>query len=252
MYDDYEASTYGDRTAGDYEEIDAVPDYETEFCVERLTALAGPGPVLELGVGTGRVALQLARKGFAVHGVDASDAMLARLLLQPDAERIRLTHGDLLDPVEGGPFTLIYIVFNTFFMLRTQDEQLRCFATVAEMLDEHGVFVIEAFLPNMARLANDHLVHASQIATGRVRMDVEHHDLLSQRIFAQRMIVEEGRTRLYPVQFRYAWPSELDLMARLHGLRLRERRGGWLREMFTSESRRHVSIYERQRSRTAT
>jgi hypothetical protein len=142
-------------------------------------------------------------------------------------------------------YTLIYIVFNTFFALPSQDEQVRCFRNVAVHLTSDGCFVIEAFVPDLTRFTKGQVNWATKVTTDSVELDVGQHDAATQRVISQKVVLSDGDVRLYPVQIRYAWPSELDLMAQLAGMRLRERWGSWQRERFISESQKHISIYER-------
>ena len=241
--DDYDASTYGERIAEVYDEQHGYLDGgETDLLAE----LAVGGRALELGVGTGRVALPLAARGVEVHGIDASPAMLGRLRAKPGGERVTAHTGDFADVGVGGEFSLVYVVFNTFFALLSQDEQVRCFRNVAERLADGGAFLIEAFVPNPSSYVGGQAVRAVNITTDVVNLHAARHDLATQTVFGQQIIIDERGVRLYPIKLRYAWPSELDLMARLAGLRLRERWGGWRREPFTARSEKHVSVYERE------
>jgi SAM-dependent methyltransferase len=240
----YRPETYGDRVADIYDAMTAgMPD--PADCVDRLAELAGPGPALELGIGTGRVALPLAARGVPVRGIDASAAMVERLRAKPGGDAIEVTVGDFAGvPVAGG-YRLVYVVFNTFFALLTQDDQLRCFAAVAERLDPGGAFVLEVFVPDLGRHAGGQSVVARQVELDLVRIDVTRHDPVTQRVDFQNVLLTDRGVRLQPGVLRYAWPSELDLMARLAGLRLRERWGGWRREPYTaSTSGLYVSVYE--------
>jgi SAM-dependent methyltransferase len=239
---DYDAATYGDRMAEVYDEWFAVPS-DTEDTVGFLSDLAGTGPVLELGIGTGRVALPLVQRGHEVHGVDASEAMVEKL--RAKTGEIAVTVGDFSELDVEGEFSLVYVVFNTFFALLSQEDQVRCFSNVARRLREGGVFVIEAFIPDMTRWDQDQRVEALRVENDSVILGVSRHNPVEQRVVANNLVVSEAGVKMYPVRLRYAWPSELDLMARLAGLRLRERWGGWRREPFTASSARHVSVYER-------
>ncbi len=211
-----------------------------------LAQLARGGPALELAIGTGRIALPLAAQGLRVDGVDIAPAMVAELRAQPGGEALAVTQGDFADvPVEGS-YTLIYIVWNTFFNLLTQDDQVRCFANVAAHLADGGVFVIETYVPAfLYRLQNNQYVEAEAIEVDAVRLDVLRHDPVTQVIEESHVTLGAGGMRFNPVVQRYAWPSELDLMAGMAGLRLRERWGGWKGEAFTGESALHVSVYGR-------
>jgi SAM-dependent methyltransferase len=240
---DYDISTYGERVADIYDEHHAFMSAEE---VDLLAELARGGRALELGIGTGRVALPLAARGVEVHGIDASPSMVEKMCAKPSGERIAVTIGNFADVGVAGEFALVYVVFNTFFALPTQEEQVRCFRNVAERLTADGVFLVTAFVPNLSLYTGGQTVRAVKITSDSVNLHAARHDLATQTVFGQQIIIEEGGgIRLYPIKLRYAWPSELDLMARLAGLRLRERFGGWLREPFDSRSEKHVSIYER-------
>jgi SAM-dependent methyltransferase len=239
----YRPETYGDRIADVYDAMMAdLPD--PADCVDRLAELAGPGPALELGIGTGRVALPLAARGVQVHGIDASPAMVERLRAKPGGEAIPVTVGDFAGvPVEDS-HRLVYVVFNTFFALLTQDDQVRCFAGVARRLAPEGAFVLQGFVPDPGLYSGGQSVRATHLDLDRVRLDLARHDPAAQRVDFQHVVLTEDGVRLLPGAIRYAWPSELDLMARLAGLRLRERWGGWRRERFGADSGLHVSVYE--------
>jgi len=242
----YDVSTYGERMADVYDDWPRLPT-NTERAVEFLAGVAGRGPILELGVGTGRIALPLLQRGFTVHGIDASPAMVAKLRAKPGGERIPVAMGDFAEVAVAGRFSLIFVAFNTFFGLLSQDAQLRCFSAVAERLADDGVFVIEAFVPDLTRFHRGQHVGVTDVGANAVHLETSVHDPVAQRVRAQQVVITERGVRLYPVEVRYAWPSELDLMARLAGLRLRERWGGWGRETFDASSGAHVSVYERVR-----
>ena len=211
-----------------------------------LAQQAHGGPALELAIGTGRIALPLAAQGIRVDGVDIAPAMVAELRAQPGGEAMAVTLGDFADvPVEGR-YALIYIVWNTFFNLLTQEEQVRCFANVAAHLADGGVFVIETYMPSfLYRLQNNQYVEAEAIEVDAVRLDVLRHDPVTQVIEESHVTLGAGGMRFNPVVQRYAWPSELDLMAAMAGLRLCERWGSWNPEPFTGASDLHVSVYGR-------
>ena len=211
--------------------------------VETLSELAGGGAALEMGIGTGRIALPLAERGVPVHGIDASAAMVAKLRTKTGNDAIDVTIGDFATARVDGRFALVYLIFNTIFNLRTQDEQVACFQNAADHLDSGGHFVIELGVPDLQRLppGQDVFVYAVDART----MSFDVYDVVTQRLTSNHFVVDDGRVSSYPVEGRYAWPSELDLMARLAGMCLRERWGGWKREPFTSLSRSHVSIYEK-------
>ena len=241
---DHAPGAYGERIAADYDELHAHMD--PAHAVEALAALAGGGRALELGIGTGRIALPLAARGVGIHGVDASDAMVAELRAKPGGAAIPVTMGDFADVAVDGEFDLIFVAFNTFFALLTQEEQVRCVRNVATRLSPGGVFAVEAFVPDMCRYDD------SGQSLREQRTDDEHAvfhvsqlDLAQQRISTRLVSIDGEHASQYPIELRYVWPSELDLMARLAGLRLRERWSDWQGGQFTAASQSHVSIYER-------
>lgn len=243
--DRYDAATYGDRIADVYDErpevrAQAVP-------VEFLAELAGAGPVLELGVGTGRVAIPLAARGLQVHGVDASRAMVQQMHAKPGGDAVAVAIGDMADlPTPGGPYSLAFVVFNTFFAILQQDGQVRCFENVARALLPGGRFLIEAFVPDLGRFDRNQRTSATRVAVDEVYLDATVLDPVDQRVDGEHVILRDGEpVRMLPVSLRFAWPSELDLMARLAGLTLEARFGGFDREPFDAQSTKHVSIYRK-------
>ena len=217
---------------------------DTDAAVTFLAGLAGSGPVLELAVGTGRIALPLAERGTEVHGIDASEAMVARLRTKPGGDAIPVTIGDFADvPVERR-YALVYVVFNTLFALQTQEAQIRCFRNVAAHLAEGGVFIVEAFVPDLTRFDRGQRTETERVELDAVWLGVARHYPAEQRVNSQHVRLSEQGIRFYPVRIRYAYPPELDLMARLAGLQLAERFGGWRRQPFTVSSEMHVSVYE--------
>ena len=241
----YADETYGERVAEVYD--DWFSEYDPR-AIDTLADLAQNGRALELGIGTGRIALPLSERNVEVQGIDAAPSMISRLRSKPGSERIRVTTGSFADIPVDGEFALVYVVFNTFFALPSQEEQVRCFRNVAAHLSPGGCFVIEAFVPNMARFTAGQVNWATRVTEDLVELDVGRHDQATQRVVSQKVVITDGNVRLYPVQIRYAWPSELDLMAQLAGLQLRERWSNWNREPFTSESGKHISIYHRSSS----
>ncbi len=201
--------------------------------------------MLELAIGTGRLALPLVERGLEVHGIDASERMVEKLRAKPGGDAIPVTMGDFADVGVEGEYRLIFIAFNTLFALLTQDDQLRCFANAAEHLTDDGLFVVEAFRPDLGRFDRGQRTNVFRVDAEQVMLDASRHDPLEQRVDSQHIVITEAGTKLYPVSIRYAFPSELDLMARLAGLELRERWGSWKREPFTADSNRHVSVYAR-------
>jgi len=211
-----------------------------------LAQLAGTGPALELAIGAGRIAVPLAACGIRVDGIDLSPAMVAQLRARPGGAQIPVTIGDFADMPVPGVYRLIYVVFNSFFNLLTQEDQVRCFENVAAHLADDGVFLIEAYAPDfLYELRNDQYVEAESIEVAEVRLDLLRHDRATQIIEESHVSLSAAGVRLNPVVQRYAWPSELDLMARIAGLRLKHRWGGWNRQPFTPASSLHVSVYGR-------
>ena len=204
------------------------------------------GPALELAIGTGRIGLPLAARGVRVDGIDFSEAMVAQLRTKPGGDQIAVTMGNYADVAVSGTYRLIYIVFNTLYNLLTQDEQVRCFVNVAAHLTGDGVFVVEGLVPaDLYRLRNHQYVDLEGLAVGQVRLDVARHDPVKQLLEETHVSLSDAGIRMNPIVTRYIWPAELDLMARIAGLRLKERWGGWSREPFTADSGNCVSVYGR-------
>jgi SAM-dependent methyltransferase len=236
----YGKTTYGAEWASEYDQIYAGAP---AAMIELLAELGLGGRVLELAIGTGRIAIPLVARGVDVTGIDISDEMVARLRAKPGGGRIPVVMGDFADVAVDGSFRLVYLVFNTLFGLLDQDEQVRCFANVAAHLEPGGHFVLEAFVPDLARFDRRQRISANSIEVDRVAIEVSLHRPDQQRVDSQLIHFTEAGVKLLPVAIRYAWPSELDLMARLAGLRLESRFGGWDRQPFTGESVSHISIY---------
>jgi SAM-dependent methyltransferase len=236
---------FGERVAERYDEssADMFEPAVVDPAVDFLAELAGSGAALELGIGTGRLALPLAQRGIRVHGIDLSEAMVARLRTKPGAEDIEVTIGDFATTRVEGTFSVAYLVFNTIMNLTTQDEQVACFENVAAHLEPGGCFVIEVGVPALQRLPPGETVRAFDISATHLGFD--EYDVVSQGLISHHYSVVDGKLELHSVPFRYVWPSELDLMARLAGMGLRERWSGWKREPFASDSRKHVSVWEK-------
>lgn len=236
-------ATFGQAHAPDYDRVSIRGDEDATVAL--LEQLAAGGPALELAIGTGRIALPLAARGVRVDGIDISPAMVAQLRAKPGGDRLEVAIGDFAEVAVTGSYRLVYVVFNTLFNLLTQDEQVRCFENVAARLTDDGAFVVEGFVPDLHGLRRGQYVEAEAIAVDEVRLDVGRHDPVTQRLDESHVSISSEGIRLTPVVTRYAWPSELDLMARIAGLRLRERWGGWHREPFGPDSRNCISVYER-------
>lgn len=245
--DSWESSTYGQCWADVYDEAPFVSSLSPPGLVADVLAdMAGDGPALELGIGTGRIALPLAERGVHVTGIDAAPEMVDKLRDKPGGENIDVAIGDFADVDVDDTFPLVFAVFNTFFALTTQDAQVACFANVAEHLGDRGVFVIEAFVPDPTRFDEGQTVRTTALDTDTAHFELSQHDPATQRITSQQVTLRHGEPiELRPIQLRYAYPSELDLMARLAGLRLRNRWAGWDRTPFTASASIHISVYER-------
>jgi len=236
---------FGERVAATYDDSsDGMFDPAFVATVaEVLAGLAGGGRALELGIGTGRIALPLARRGVDVHGIDLSRAMVARLRAKPGGDAIGVTIGDFAATRVNGTFSLVYLVFNTIMNLTSQDAQVACFRTAADHLEPGGCFVIEVGVPDLRRLPPGQTMVPWQVTPTRWAFDL--YDVATQAMTSNYITVEDGRGEYRSIPFRYVWPAELDLMARLAGMRLRDRWDGWTQEPFTSESRQHVSVWEK-------
>jgi SAM-dependent methyltransferase len=236
---------FGERVAANYDTSSAemFEPGAVDPAVDLLAGLAGGGRALELGIGTGRIALPLARRGVGVHGIDLSRAMVARLRSKPGGDAIGVTIGDFATATVEGTFSVAYLVFNTIMNLTTQAEQVACFRNVAAHLEPGGCFVIEVMIPELRRLPPGQNVVPFRVGPAGWAYDI--YDVATQAMSSNYVDVADGRGEYHSFPFRYVWPAELDLMAQLAGMRLRERWDGWTREPFTSESRQHVSIWEK-------
>jgi SAM-dependent methyltransferase len=216
-----------------------------------LAARAGAGPILELGIGTGRLALPLSRRGFPVHGIELSSDMVEQMRTKDGADAISVTLGDFATTTaEGcrGTATLAYLVRSTIMNLTTQDAQVACFANVAAHVAPGGSFVMEVMVPELQRLPPGETMHAFTVTP--THLGFEEYDVAQQRSISHHYFVSDGKLETFSAPFRYVWPSELDLMARLAGLSLRERWSDWDQSPFTSESRSHISVWEKPAERT--
>jgi len=211
--------------------------------VNFLADLAGDGGALEFGIGTGRIALPLSQRGVRVHGIDNSAAMIARLQAKTGADAIGVTVGDFATSRVGETFRLVYLVYNTITNLTTQDEQVECFLNVAAHLEPGGCFVIELEVPPLQRLPPGERVRAFTVNPPHLGFD--ELDVATQQGVSHHYWVADGRGVIISMPYRYAWTSELDLMARIAGMSLRARWSGWNREPFTNDSTKHVSVWEK-------
>jgi SAM-dependent methyltransferase len=237
-FDEPIASAFDTRFADTFEPAVVEP------AVTFLADLTGDGAALELGVGTGRLALPLSARGVRVHGIEMSPAMVAQLQQKPGADTIDVTIGDFATKTVDATFTLAYLVRNTIMNLTTQDEQVACFRNAAAHLEPGGCFVIEVMVPQLRRLPPGETFQAFTVTPTHLGFD-EYTDLVGQISWSHHYWVVDGELETFSAPFRYVWPSELDLMARLAGMTLRERWGDWSREPFTSDSASHVSVWEK-------
>jgi len=234
---------FGERVAASYDARSATMFDPAVVgpAVDTLAELAADGAALEFAIGTGRIALPLAERGVRVAGIDNSEPMLARLREKPGAERIDAIVGDMAATRVDGDFALVYLVFNTIFNLTTQDSQVACFQNAAAHLRPGGRFVIEARVPELQRLPLGQTVLPWRADPSGMSAYV--YDVATQRLSGQHYHFEDDRVQASPTEMRYAWPAELDLMARLAGMRLEHRWAGWAREPFAALSASHVSVY---------
>src|SRR5687768_8853275 len=234
---------FGERVAARFDEryADQADPEVVEPMVAFLADLAADGGALELGVGTGRIALPLSARGVRVHGVDLSEAMVARLRAKPGAERIGVTIGDFATATVEGTFALAYLVANTIMNLTTQDEQVACFRNAAAHLEPGGCFVIEVLVPGLRRLPPGETFQPFDVSPTHLGFD--EYDVARQGLVSHHYWITDGKVEVFSPPFRYVWPSELDLMAQLAGMRLRERWSDWKREPFTSDSTKHISVW---------
>ncbi|MFF4243800.1 class I SAM-dependent DNA methyltransferase [Streptomyces sp. NPDC001822] len=244
---DDEDGYFGEQTAATYDESEGemFRPGAVNAAADFLAELAGDGRALELGIGTGRIALPLAARGVPVHGIDLSRAMVRRLRAKPGggADDIGVTIGDFATTRVDGEFSLAYLVFNTIMNLTSQDAQVDCFRNVAAHLAPGGRFVVEVVVPELRKLPPGQTAVPFRMTPTRWAYDL--YDVATQAMSSNYIEVEDGRGSFRSIPFRYVWPAELDLMARIAGLRLRERWEDWGREPFTNESGRHVSVWEK-------
>jgi SAM-dependent methyltransferase len=235
---------FGEDVAARYDDP-SDPAFDAEriaATVDFLAGLAGDGRALELGIGTGRIAVPLAERGVPVHGIDLSTAMVDRLRAKQGGDAIGVAIGDFATTVVDGTFSLAYLVFNTIENLTTQDEQVACVRNAASHLEPGGRFAVEVEVPALQRLPPGETVRAFALEESHLGFD--EYDVVSQGLVSHHYVVDGGKIERVSMPFRYVWPAELDLMARLAGMTLRDRWGGWRREPFTAESRSHVSVYQ--------
>ena len=236
---------FGERVAASYDE-DGTGMFAPEVvdpAVDLLAELAAGGAALELGIGTGRLALPLAARGVRVAGIDSSEPMLARLRAKPGGDAIDVAVGDFATTRVPGAFSLVYLVFNTILNLVTQDAQVACFENAAAQLAPGGRFLVETMLPDLQNLPVGQTIIPFRATPDGISFDT--YDVVTQRFTSQHYVFTDGRVEAFPFEFRYAWPSELDLMARIAGMSLEHRWDGFSRAPFTHLSRSHVSVWRK-------
>jgi len=236
---------FDERVAVTYDEdvADRSAPEVVDPTVDVLAELAGDGRALEFGIGTGRIALPLAARGVPVQGIELSKAMAAQMAAKPGGDAIGVTIGDFSTTTLDGPFSLVYLVFNTIMNLTTQAAQVACFRNAAAHLGPGGCFVVEVMVPELRRLPPGETFHV--FTGGRNAWGIDEYDVAGQGLVSHHLEVVDGDLERFSVPFRFVWPAELDLMAQLAGMTLRDRWSGWSREPFTNESRQHVSVWER-------
>ena len=240
---------FDERVAAAYDEYRNDPtrsefaDADIDSTVAFLARLAGEGRALEFGVGTGRIALPLARRGVPTVGIDLSRPMVARLKAKPGGHDVSVSIGDFASTSVAGSFSLVYLICNTIMNLTTQEAQVACFRNAAAHLEPGGRFVVKVMVPELQRLPPGETLHV--FAAGEEHWGIDEYDIANQGLISHHFEKLDDRLERSSVPFRYVWPSELDLMAQLAGMRLCERWEGWNHEPFTSESRKHVSVWEK-------
>ncbi|MDF2712699.1 MAG: methyltransferase [Nonomuraea muscovyensis] len=237
----FDAAAYGRGIADIYDAT--VRDLPTEAAVNRLHELAGDGPVLEFGIGTGRLALPLLERGVAVAGIDGSPEMVEVLRSKPGGEHVPVAVGDFATTRVGGRFTLVALTTNTIFALPSQEAQVSCFRNAAHHLEPGGRFVVEAWVPDLASFVNGQALRLLAMSEDSVTAEAVRLSPARQMMHTTRIRMTAGGVRLLPANHRYAWPAELDLMARLAGMALEHRWAGWTGAPFDDTSRAHVSVY---------
>ena len=237
---------FGESVAARYD--DSADEMFDGVVIDRAVAfladLAGGGSALELGIGTGRIALPLQSAGVSVHGIDLSPAMVKRLKAKPAGDRIDVTIGDFATATAPGAYRLAYLVYNTIMNLTTQVEQVACFRNVARHLEPGGRFVIEVGVPDLQRLPRGEVYRPFTVSARKIGFD--EYDVVNQGLISHHFAFEDGKVRTMSHPFRYVWPSELGLMARLADMTLVARWGDWDRRPFTSDSQKHVSVWQKQ------
>jgi SAM-dependent methyltransferase len=239
----FDPTAYGRATSADYDDLYA--ELDSTAAVDLLAALADGGPVLGLGIGTGRLALPLVARGLEVHGVEGSPEMVSALRRKPGGQDIPVVVGDFAEVSAGTGFSLAVLAINTVFALPSQDAQVRCFRNVGRHLRQGGRFVVEAWVPDVGAFRNGTAVRPVTVHEGRVELEVARLQPASQTMWTTKVHLTDQGVRLVPANHRYAWPAEMDLMARLAGLRLSARWSSWDKADFTDHSIAHISVWEK-------
>jgi SAM-dependent methyltransferase len=229
------------------EHYDVGPQLDPVPAVDFLVGVAAGGPVLELAIGTGRVALPFAARGFAVEGVEASEEMVAKMRAKPGGEEVPFAIGDMADVPVSGPYTLVYLVYNTLFNLVREERQRDCFRNVARVLAPGGAFVVETFVPDPADFDRDEQVQVRDVTGDSATIRLHRYDRAEQTFVRQTITFDRAGVHLWPFAMRYCWPDQIDEMAEAAGLRLTERYADWYRQPFNATSKAHVSVYRRIR-----
>lgn len=240
---DFDPTAYGAALADEYDDLYAGL-LDTDGAVAKLAELAGDGPLLELGIGTGRLALPLVERGVEVHGVDASAEMVDKLHAKPGGAGIPVVVGDFAEADAGRDFAIVVLAINTIYALPDQQAQVRCFANAARHLRPGGRFVVEAWVPDVAAFHRGRLVRPRVMRGDHISIEVAELDPVHQLMRTSQAVFRNGSVRVYPANHRYAWPSELDLMAQLAGMGRTHRWADWHEAPFTADSRDHVTVYE--------
>ncbi len=242
MFDPKDYSSYGENLSDKYDEWYGSFDGRI---IERIEEMAEGGPVFELGIGTGRIAIPLSQRGLQVAGLDASPSMLEKLKEKKGGEQVAVKVGNFASFETEKKFDVVFIIFNTIFALQSQEEQVNCFKWVEKILNPGGKFIVEAFVPDPGRFPGGQAVRTIDLNGENVKLECSKHDPAKQTVMTQTVDLSGEGIKLYPLKIRYIWPSEMDLMAKLAGLELKERWSSWGKDAFSASSKMHVSIYEK-------
>ncbi|MEP6065102.1 MAG: class I SAM-dependent methyltransferase [Paracoccaceae bacterium] len=236
-------STFGELNAEEYDELH--DPGTTDQAVALISDTANKGSILELAIGTGRIALPLQELGHKVSGIEGSPEMVAKLRQKTNGDRINIVIGDMADVDIDGAFDHVCLVFNTLFNLPSQDAQIRCFSNVAKRLKPGGTFLVETFVPDLSGFKDHQRTTTKRLDNHSVWIEAATHDPVHQVFELQRIRISDKSTKLVPLPLRYAWPSEMDLMGKLAGLERINRWGDWNRSDFDADSKMHISVYRK-------